>query len=194
MVRISKIKELLFRRFSLFSGLLALASILVLSYFYYSLQIKSPFLYEQVIANLSEYRVLDSRIHIFADFEGVDFNSAKDNLNIQQSLITHITEWFYNLSSDGIKVPSTDGLYEIEKSIALRKRWITACSRDGSCNIEEWDYARTKAWDACEMLLISFHNLVAEHEEAWSKNLRIFYILSVMFLLSTLFFAANRSK
>jgi hypothetical protein len=194
MVRISKIKELLFRRFSLFSGLLALASILVLSYFYYSLQIKSSFVYEQVIANLSEYRVLDSRIRIFADFKGIDFDSAKDNLNIQQSLITHTTEWFYNLSNDGIKVPSTDALYEIEKSIVLRMRWITVCSRGDSCNIEEWDYARAKAWDACEILLVSFYNLLAEQEEAWSKNLRIFYILSVMFLLSTLLFAASRNR
>jgi hypothetical protein len=190
----SKIKELLFSRFSLLAGLLALASILVLSYFYYRLQVISPFAYERVIANISEYRVLDSRIRIFDDSEQINFELAKDNLSIQQSLVASTMEQFYFLSERGLKVPSTDALSEIEKGIALRMRWLATCSKGDPCNIEEWNYTRSKAWESCEILLASFYSLIAEQEEAWSKNLRIFYMLSVMFLLSTLLFAANGNK
>jgi hypothetical protein len=190
----SKIKELLFSRFSLLSGLLALASILVLSYFYYSLQIKSPFVYEQIIANLCEYRVLDSRIRVLYDSGEINITSVRDNLNIQQSLINSTGELFYKLSDMGIKVPSAESLYELEKSITLRMRWLSQCSKNNFCNMEEWNYIRSKAWEPCEILLASFYSLLAEQEDAWSKNLRIFYILSVMFLLSTLFFAANRNR
>jgi hypothetical protein len=190
----SKIKELLFSRFSLLAGLLALASILVLSYFYYRLQVISPFAYEQVIANMSEYRLLDSRIRFFDDSEQINFALAKDNLDIQQSLVTSTREQFYILSDRGLKVPSTETLSEIEKGIALRTRWLATCTDGDSCNIEEWNYARGRAWEACELLLASFYGLIAEQEEAWSKNLRIFYMLSVMFLLSTLLFAANSNK
>ncbi len=189
----SKIKELLFWRFSLFAGLLALASILVLSYFYYRLQINSPFVYEQVIANISEYRVINSRIRPLNGFEQVNFEFAKDNLNIQQALIASTGELFSNLSEHGIKIPNSDNLNEIEKSIHLRIRWLNLCSKGESCNIEEWNYANIRAWEACETLLASFYKLLAEQEEIWSKNLRIFYILSVMLLLSTLFFAAQKN-
>ncbi|MCL2282125.1 MAG: hypothetical protein FWC26_02285 [Fibromonadales bacterium] len=183
------LKELLLRRFSLFSGLLALASILVLSYFYYRLHTNSPFVYEQIIANISEYRVLDSRIYIFGR---INFDAAKDNLEIQQSLVSSTKELFYDLSNQKIKVPNADALYEIEKSIASRMRWLATCSRGDSCNIDEWNNARARAWESCETLLASFYNLLWEQEEAWSKNLRIFYLLSVILLLSTLFFAAKR--
>jgi len=189
----SKIRELLFWRFSLFAGLLALASVLVLSYFYYRLQINSPFVYEQVIANISEYRVIDSRIRIFDGPEHINFTSAKDNLNIQKSLMETTGKLFSGLSERGIKVPNAEGLNEIDKSISLRMRWLTVCSKGESCNIDEWNYASFKAWESCETLLASFYNLLAEQEEVWSKNLRIFYILSVMLLLSTLFFAAHRN-
>jgi len=189
-----KIKELLFKRFSLFAGLLALASVFALSYFYYRLQANSPFAYEQIIANISEYRVLDSRIYLFSATDEINFAAAKDNLNIQQSLITSTEELFYNLSNREIKVPNSDGLNEIERSITLRKRWLAMCSKGEPCDIEEWNNARAKAWAACETLLASFYNLLWEQEEAWSKNLRIFYILSVMLLLSTLFFAAKRNN
>jgi len=187
-----KIKELLFRRFSLPAGLLAFASVLVLSYFYYRLQINSPFAYEQIIANISEYRLIDSRISISENPEHINFSYIRDNLNIQQSLVASTAELMNNLNNGGIKVPSTDALFEIEKNISLRTRWLLTCSKSETCNVEEWLYSRAKAHDACGTLLASFYNLVAEQEEAWSKNLRIFYILSIMFLLSTLFFAAKR--
>jgi hypothetical protein len=186
------IKELLFRRFSLPAGLLAFASILVLSYFYYRLQVNTPFAYEQIIANISEYRLLDSRIYISENPAQINFSYIKDNLNIQQSLVASTEELLNDLSNNGIKVPNTNALFEIEKNISLRMRWLSVCSKNDSCNVEEWHYNKAKAHDACEILLASFYNLVAELEEAWSKNLRIFYILSVMFLLSTLFFAAKR--
>jgi hypothetical protein len=189
----SKIKELLFWRFSLFAGFLALASVFLLSYFYYRLQINSPFAYEQVIANISEYRVVDSRIRLFYSPEQINFASAKDNLDIQKSLMASTGELFSGLDERGIKVPNEEGLQEIEKSISLRIRWLAECSKGESCNIDEWNNASFKAWEACETLLASFYNLLAEQEEAWSKNLRIFYILSVMLLLSTLFFAARRN-
>jgi hypothetical protein len=99
-----------------------------------------------------------------------------------------------NLNNNGIKVPNTDALFEIEKNISLRMRWLSVCLKSDSCNVEEWRYSRAKAHDACGILLAAFYNLVAEQEEAWSRNLRIFYILSVMFLLSTLFFAAERKE
>jgi len=188
------IKELLFKRFSLFAGLLALASVFVLSYFYYRLQANSPFVYEQIIADISEYRVLDSRIYLFSGSEEINFATAKDNLRFQQELIASIGERFYNLSNREIKVPNLNGLDEIENSIALRKRWLAMCSKGESCDIGEWNNARAKAWAACETLLASFYNLLWEQEETWSKNLRIFYILSVMLLLSTLFFAAKRNN
>jgi len=187
-----KIKELLFRRFSLPAGLLAFASVLVLSYFYYRLQINTPFAYEQIIANISEYRLLDSRISIFENPEQINFSYIKDNLNIQQSLVASTAELMNNLNNGGIKIPNTDALFEIEKNISLRMRWLLTCSKSETCNVEEWFYSRAKAHDACGTLLASFYNLVAEQEEAWSKNLKIFYILSIMLLLSTLFFAAKR--
>jgi len=178
------LKELLFRRFSLLAGLLALASIFVLSYFYYRLQANSPFIYEQIIANISEYRILDSRIQ-------TSFETARDNLNIQTALVSSIKEQFYDLSTQEIKVPDFDAIYDIEMSVTLRMRWIATCLKSDSCNVEEWNKARAKAWEACETLLVSFYNLRLEQEEIWSKNLRIFYMLSVMLLLSTLFFAAK---
>ena len=171
------LKELLFRRFSLLTGLLALASIFVLSYFYYRLHINSPFIYEQIIANITEYKVLDSR-----------FGSAKDNLNIQHALVISIKEQFYNLSNQEIKIPSTNALDEMELSIALRLR----CLNEENCNAYEWNNAQAKAWEASETLLAAFYNLRLEQEETWSKNLRIFYMLSVLLLLSTLFFAAKK--
>jgi len=188
------IKELLFRRFSLLAGLFAIASVLILSYFYYRLQINTPFAYEQIIANISEYRLLDSRIYVSENPEQMNFSYIKDNLNIQQSLIVSTEELLNNLSNKGIKIPNMDPLFEIEKNISLRIRWLLICLKSNSCNVEEWYYSRAKAHDACGILLASFYNLVAEQEEAWSKNLRIFYILSVMFLLSTLFFAAKRKE
>jgi len=189
-----KIKELLFRPFSLPAGLLAFASILVLSYFYYRLQINTPFAYEQIIANISEYRLLDSRIYVSENPEQINFSYVKDNLNIQQSLVASTEELLGNLSNGGIKIPNTDALLEIEKNISLRIRWLLICSKSASCNVEEWRYSRAKAHEACGILLASFYNLVAEQEEAWARNLRIFYMLSVMFLLSTLFFAAERKE
>lgn len=171
------LKELLFRRFSLLAGLLALASIFVLSYVYYRLYINSPFIYEQIIANISEYRILDSR-----------FGAAKDNLNIQHALIISIKDQFYKLSDQEIKVPSTNALDEIELSIASRVR----CLNEESCNIDEWNNAQAKAWAASETLLVDFYNLRLEQEETWAKNLGIFYMLSVLLLLSTLFFAAKK--
>jgi len=188
------IKELLFRHFSLPAGLLAFASILVLSYFYYRLQVNTPFAYEQIIANISEYRLLDSRIYVSENPKQINFSYIKDNLKIQQSLMASTEELLNDLSNKGIKVPNTDVLFEIEKNISMRMRWLLACSKSDSCNVEEWHYNRAKAYDVCGILLASFYNLVAEQEEAWSKNLRIFYILSVMFLLSTLFFAAKRKE
>jgi len=179
------LKELLFRRFSLLAGLLAIASIFVLSYFYYRLQANSPFIYEQIIANISEYRVLDSRIQ-------TNFETAKDNLNIQTALVSSIKEQFYALSTKEIKLPNPDAIYDIEMSITLRMRLLALCLKTDSCSIEEWNKARAKAWEACETLLVSFYNLRLEQEEIWSKNLRIFYMLSVMLLLSTLFFAAQK--
>jgi hypothetical protein len=189
-----KIKELLLRRFSLPAGLLALASILVLSYFYYRLQVNTPFAYEQIIANIYEYRLLDSRIYVFENPAQINFSYVKDNLRIQQSLLASTEELLNDLSNNGIRVPKVDGISEIEKSITLRMRWLAVCSKSDSCNIEEWHYSKAKAHDACGILLASFYNLLAELEEAWSKNLRIFYILSVMFLLSTLLFAAKRNN
>ncbi|MDR2582993.1 MAG: hypothetical protein LBC75_05880 [Fibromonadaceae bacterium] len=189
-----KIKELLFRTFSLPAGLLAFASVLVLSYFYYRLQINTPFAYEQIIANISEYRLLDSRINVSENPRQINFSYVKDNLDIQQSLMVSTEELLNNLSNSGIKVPNTDALFEIEKNITLRIRWLSECLKRDSCNVEEWRYSRAKAHDACGILLASFYNLVAEQEEAWSKNLKIFYILSVMLLLSTLFFAAKRKE
>jgi hypothetical protein len=187
-----KIRELLFRRFSLLAGLLALASIFILSYFYYRLQVNSPFIYEQIIASISEYRVLDSRFSLFGNSGQVNLAVAKDNLSIQQSLISYAEEQFYSLGNLEIKVPNSDGLYEIQNSITSRMRWLAACSKGGSCNIEEWNSAQAKAWEACETLLASFYSLRWEQEDAWSKNLRIFYMLSVMLLLATLLFAAKR--
>jgi len=187
-----KIKELLLRRFSLPAGLLAFASVLVLSYYYYRLQINTPFAYEQIIANISEYRLLDSRIHVSENPSQINFSYIGDNLNIQQSLVASTRDLMNNLSNGGIKVPSTDALFEIEKNISLRMRWLLNCSKSDSCNVEEWFYSRSKAHDACGILLANFYELVAEQEEAWAKNLKIFYILSVMLLLSTLLFAARR--
>jgi len=171
------LKELLFRRFSLLAGLLALASIFVLSYFYYRLYVNAPFIYEQIISNITEYRVLDSR-----------FGAAKDNLNIQYALMISIKEQFYTLSNQEIKVPSINALEEMELSIALRLR----CSNEENCNIDEWNNAQAKAWEASETLLVAFYNLRLEQADTWSKNLRVFYMLSVLLLLSTLFFAAKR--
>jgi len=188
------LKELLFRRFSLPAGLLAFASILVLSYFYYRLQINTPFAYEQIIANIYEYRLLDSRIQISENPKQINFSVAKDNLNIQLSLMASTEELLNNLNNNGIKVPNSDALFEIEKNISMRMRWLLLCSKSDSCNVEEWQYNRAKAYDACGILLASFYSLVSELEEAWAKNLRIFYILSVMFLLSTLLFAAKRKE
>jgi len=187
-----KVKELLLRRFSLPAGLIAFASILVLSYFYYRLQINTPFAYEQIIANISEYRLLDSRIFISENPRHINFSYVNDNLNIQQSLVASTAELMNNLNNGGIKVPSSDALFEIEKNISLRMRWLLTCSKSDSCNVDEWFYSRAKAYDACGTLLAAFYNLVAEQEEAWSKNLKIFYILAVLLLLSTLFFAAER--
>jgi len=189
----SKIKELLFWRFSLFAGLLALASVLALSYFYYRLQMNSPFVYEQIIANISEYRVIDSKIRFFNSPEQVNFESARDNLNMQKSLMASTGELYSSLNERGIRVPDSDDFNEIEKSINLRIGWLALCSKGESCNIDEWNYASIRAWEACETLRASFYNLLTEQEETWSKNLRIFYILSVMLLLSTLFFAAHKS-
>jgi hypothetical protein len=187
----AKIKELLFRRFSLFAGLLALASVLVLSYFYYHLQINSPFIYEQAMSHIYEYRVLDSRTYLFSNHEQINFSSARDNLNIQQSLIATLGELFYNLESQGIKTPNSDGIREMEKSIALRKSWLMICSKEDYCSIEEWNNIQAKSKIAGEAMLTSFYNLLWEQEEAWSKNLRIFYMLSIILLLTTLFFAAK---
>jgi hypothetical protein len=187
-----KIKELLFRRFSLPAGLLAFASVLVLSYFYYRLQVNTPFAYEQIIANISEYRLLDSRIYVSEDPSQMNFSYTLDNLKIQQSLMTSTEELLNNLSNGGIKIPNTEALFEIEKNISIRMRWLLACSKSDFCKVEEWHYSRAKAHNACEILLASFYNLVAEQEEAWARSLRIFYMLSIMFLLSTLFFAAGR--
>ncbi|MCL2260679.1 MAG: hypothetical protein FWC15_04900 [Fibromonadales bacterium] len=171
------LKELLFRRFSLLAGLLALASIFVLSYFYYRLYVNSPFVYEQIIANISEYRILDSR-----------FGSAKDNLNIQHALIVSIKEQFYALSSQEIEVPNTNALDEMELSIASRIR----CLGEDNCNQDEWNNAQSRAWESSETLLAAFYNLRLMQEYTWSKNLGIFYMLSVLLLLSTLFFAAKK--
>jgi hypothetical protein len=181
------VKELLFRRFSLLAGLLALISILFLSYFYYRLHANSPFAYEQIIANVYEYRVLDSRLNIFGDFEHI-----RDNLSFQQSLMASVAELFYNLEGKGIKVPDARPLREIESSITQRRHLILVCEKNNSCDIDEWNNIRARAWEACETLLASFHNLLLEQEEAWFKNLRIFYISSVLLLLSTLFFAARK--
>jgi len=167
----------LFRRFSLLAGLVALASIFVLSYFYYRLHVNSPFIYEQIIANISEYRVLDSRLGV-----------ARDNLNIQQALITSIKEQFYALNNQEIEVPDINAIYEIELSVALRIR----CLNEETCNANEWNNAQAKAWEASETLLAAFYNLRLEQESTWAKNLRIFYMLSVLLLLSTLFFAAKK--
>jgi len=188
------VKELLFRRFSLPAGLLAFASVFVLSYFYYRLQINTPFAYEQIIANISEYRLIDSRIYVSENPGQMNFSHIKDNLHIQQSLMASTQELLNNLSDNGIKIPNTDALFEIEKNITLRMRWLAVCSKSDSCNIEEWHYSRAKVYDACGILLASFYNLIAELEEDWAKNLRIFYILSVMLLLFTLFFAAKRKE
>jgi len=184
--------ELLFRRFSLLAGLLAIASIFFLSYFYYRLHANSPFAYEQIIANVYEYRVLDSRINLTGDSEYINLSFAKDNLIFQQSLVTSITELFYGLEERGIKVPNAKPLNEIENSVMLRRQWLAACEKNNSCDIDEWNYIRSRAWEACETLLASFHNLLLEQEETWFKNLRIFYISSILLLLSTLFFAAKR--
>jgi len=187
-----KLKELLFRRFSLPAGLLAFASILVLSYYYYRLQINTPFAYEQIIANISEYRLLDSRIYVSENPQQINFSYIGDNLNIQQSLVASTMDLINNLNNSGIKIPNTDALFEIEKNISLRMRWLLTCSKSDTCNVEEWFYSRARAHDACGILLAALYNLVAEQEEAWAKNLKIFYILSVMLLLSTLLFAAKR--
>ena len=188
----SKIKELLFRRFSLLAGLLALASILVLSYFYYRLQADTPFSYEHLIYNIFEYRVLDSRIYIFSNPEQINYAATRDNLIFQQSLIASIEEQFYNLYHREIKVPNPEAIFEIKTSINLRMRWLESCLEENACNIEDWHKNQDRAWMASEALLTDFYNLLWEQEEARSKNLRIFYILSVMLLLSTLFFAANK--
>ena len=189
-----KIKELLFRRFSLPAGILAFACILILSYFYYRLQINTPFAYEQIIANISEHRLLDSRINIFENPEQINFSYVKDNLRIQQSLMASTRDLLNDLSNNGIKIPNTEALYEIEKSIAMRMRWLAVCSKSDSCVVEEWYYSRAKAHEACGILLASFYNLLADIETSWSKDLRLFYILSVIFLLSALFFAARREE
>jgi hypothetical protein len=185
-------KRLLFKRFSLLAGLVALASIFFLSYLYYRLHINSPFAYEQILANVYEYRVLDSRINLFGDPENMNLAFPKDNLSFQQSLITSTAELFHALKDKGIKVPEQKPLNEIENSIMLRKYWLAACEKNNSCNIDEWNYIRAKAWEACETLLASFHNLLMEQEETWFRNLRIFYFSSILLLLSTLFFAARK--
>jgi hypothetical protein len=189
-----KIKEILFWRFSLFGGLLALVSVLVLSYFYYRLHSNSPFIYSQIISNIYEYRVLDSRIYLAGSPEQFNFALAKDNLKIQQSLINSTIELFNNLSVNEIKVPDINDFYEIESSITQRIRWLAICQKNYSCNIDEWNEARSKAQVACETLQGLFNNLQLGQANVMSKNLRIFYILSVMLLLSTLFFAAKRGK
>jgi hypothetical protein len=181
-----------FRRFSLFAGLLALASILFLSYLYYRLHANSPFAYAQIIAGIYEYRVLDSRINIAGDSGRINFAFARDNLSFQQSLMMSVTELFYGLEAKGIKVPDSKPLGEIESSIMQRKRFLAACEKNNFCDANEWNYVRAKAWESCETLLASFHNLLLEQEETWFKNLRIFYISSVLLLLSTLFFAARK--
>ncbi|MDR3001676.1 MAG: hypothetical protein LBU89_10475 [Fibromonadaceae bacterium] len=187
-----KIKELLFRRFSLPAGLLALASVFVLSYFYYRLQADTPFSYEHIIYNISEYRVLDSRIYLFSEPGQINYAAARDNLIFQQSLIASIEELFYNLNNRNIKVPSPESIFEIKASVNLRTRWLESCLEGGTCNIEDWHKNQDRAWVASELLLTSFYNLLWDQEDTRSKNLRIFYILSVMLLLSTLFFAAKK--
>ena len=156
--------------------------------------INTPFAYEQIIANISEYRLIDSRIYVSENPAQMNFSYIKDNLRIQQSLVASTEELLNNLSDNGIKIPNTDALFEIDKNITLRMRWLATCAKSSSCNVEEWHYSRDKVYDACGILLASFYNLVAELEEDWAKNLRIFYILSVMFLLSTLLFAAKRKE
>ena len=178
-------KELLFRRFSLLGGLLALASILILSYLYYLLQISSPFVYEQVISNLYEYRQLDSK---------VNFEYARDNLKIQQSLIMTTRQELYKLSENKIKIPNLESLDKIETSLISRMRFLSSCAKGAPCDIEEWNHAREKSYEASETILAYFNILKYEQEVAWAKNLRRFYILSVMFLLSTLIFAAKRAE
>ncbi|MDR0516881.1 MAG: hypothetical protein LBH25_07550 [Fibromonadaceae bacterium] len=189
-----KIKELLFWRFSLPVGVLALVSIFVLSYFYYSIQVDTPFTYWQVISHLSEYRVLDSRIPMF-DTEG-NLNEAplRDNLLMQRNLLETISQTIYTLKEKEIAVPQEAGLLEIEKSILYRNKWIKSCSENDACDIADWMTVRYKAWEACEKLLSDFNLLVAEREHSWSKKLSFFYILSVMLLLSTLFFAAGKKS
>jgi hypothetical protein len=187
-----KIKDLLFWRFSLFSGLLALVSIFVLSYFYYSIQINTPFSYWQVVSHLSEYRVLDSRIPMFTKDEQLNEAPLKDNLVMQKDLLETISQMFYSLREEGIATPQETGLAEIKKSIHYRNEWIKSCSESGSCDVAEWVAMRYKAWEACEKLLSDFNILISNSELQWSKKLMYFYILSVMLLLSTLFFAAGR--
>ncbi|MDR2579792.1 MAG: hypothetical protein LBC85_02210 [Fibromonadaceae bacterium] len=186
-------KELLFRRFSLFAGLLALASVLTLSYFYYRIQADTPFAYWQVISNLYEYRVLDSQKPIFTEDGNFNAASLRDNLLIQRDLLGTTSQMFYSLREQGIEVPSAGELNEIERSIFFRSRWLKSCVENGSCDTAEWVIAHYKAQIACEKLLSDFYIIISEREHEWSKNLRLFYILSVMLLLSTLFFAAKRS-
>jgi hypothetical protein len=185
-------KGLLFRRFSLLAGLIALASIFFLSYLYYRLHANSPFAYEQIMVNTYEYRVLDSRINIFGNSGDVNLAFLRDNLSFQQSIIASVRELFYILKEKGIEVPDAKYIQEIENSIAQRKNWLATCEKNNFCNIGEWNYMRAKAMEASEALLASFHNLLLKQEETWFKNLRIFYISSVLLLLSTLFFAARK--
>lgn len=190
----SKIKELLFWRFSLFSGLLALASVLALSYFYYRAQTDNSFVYWSVISNLSEYRVLDSRVSMF-NFEGnLDVASLSDNLLMQRDLIQTTIQLFYDLREKDIAVPSETYLKEIEQSIFFRSHWLKSCTEGKYCDINEWTKSRYKAWESCERFLADFNSIISERENEWTKNLRFFYILSVMLLLSALFFAAGRGR
>jgi hypothetical protein len=187
-----KIKDLLFWRFSLFAGLLALVSVFVLSYFYYSIQINTPFTYLQVVSHLSEYRILDSRIPMFTKDNQLNEVPLRDNLIMQKDLLETISQTFYNLKEEGIAVPQEAGLAEIKKSIHNRNAWIKSCSESGACDVAEWMAMRYKAWESCEKLLSEFNILISDGEQQWSKKLRYFYILSVMLLLSTLFFAAGK--
>ena len=187
-----KIKELLFWRFSLLAGLLALVSVFVLSYFYYSIQINTPFTYFQVVSHLSEYRILDSRIPMFTKDEQLNEVPLRDNLIMQKDLLETISQMFYALKEEGVAVPQDAALAEIKNSINNRILWIKSCSKSGACDVAEWMAMRYKAWESCEKLLSDFNIIISESEQQWSKKLRYFYILSVMLLLSTLFFAAGK--
>lgn len=200
------------------AGLLALASVLVLSFFYYRIQTNSPFAYSQMIVALTEFQVLDSRINLpyKTEYEnelpdskdgevsnqinnvnaerGIEYGKIKSILAMQNSAIEYYEKINISLQEKGLQTPLEQELSNIKSIVLFRERWLNNCQKLGKCNVVEWSNSQSSAWENCERLLSNLNSIISAQEYEWSRNLQIFYVLSVLLLLATLFFAAGKNN